>query len=401
MNIIVQKFGGSSVADKGKIENVCNKIVSSYNSNNKIVVVVSAQGKTTDFLVEEAKEMSNNPSKREYDVLLSVGEQISISKICMCLENMGYKAISYTGWQLPIFTDSNYGNSRIIDINEEKILDSLNKGYIVVVAGFQGIDEFGNITTLGRGGSDTTAVALAAKLQAKRCEIYTDVDGIYSSDPRIISNVKKIDEISYDEMLELASLGAKVLHNRCVEIADRYNVPIIVKSSFLNESKGSLVRGEMNIEHINIKGITKDDNIARIIIVGTDNKIGRMYKVFKYLAEENINTDVIVKSLGEHAIKDIAFTISKGDIQKAVDLLNSKKEELEIKEIKTCDNLSKVSVVGAGMVNNPGIAAKVFEALYENNINMHMISTSEIKISLLVDKNQADLAMKAIHEKFF
>lgn len=401
MNIIVQKFGGSSVADKEKIENVCNKIISSYNDNNKVVVVVSAQGKTTDGLVKEAKEISNNPNKREYDVLLSVGEQISISKMCMCLQNMGYKAVSYTGWQLPILTNSNYGNSKIIDIDTSKILSSLESGYIVVVAGFQGVDELGNITTLGRGGSDTTAVALAAKLKANVCEIYTDVDGVYSSDPKIIHDVQKIDEISYDEMLELASLGAKVLHNRCVEIADKYNVPILVKSSFSSNSKGTLVRGQMNVEALNIKGVTKDDNVARIILVGADNKIGRMYQVFKYLAEENINVDVIVKSLGEHAIKDIAFTVSKDDLQKTVDILSEKKDDLEIEEIKTCDNLSKVSIVGAGMVNNSGVAAKVFEALYENNINMHMISTSEIKISVLVDKKQADLAMKSIHKKFY
>ena len=401
MNIIVQKFGGSSVANKDKIKNICKKIVSAYNANKKVVVVVSAQGKTTDTLVKEAKEISNDPSKREYDVLLSVGEQISISKVCMCLQSMGYKAVSYTGWQLPIITDSNYGNSRIKEICSEKILNSLEEGYIVVVAGFQGVDELGNITTLGRGGSDTTAVALAAKLKAEVCEIYTDVDGIYSSDPRIVEDVKKIDIISYDEMLELASLGAKVLHNRCVEIADKYDVHLLVKSSFLEDSKGTLVRGQMDMEALNIKGIAKDDNVARVILVGADNKIGRMYEVFKLLAEQNINVDIIVKSLGEHAIKDIAFTVSKDDLKKAVDILDYKKEELDIKEIKTCDNLSKVSIVGAGMVNNSGVAAKVFEALYENNINMHMISTSEIKISVLVDTNKADLAMNAIHKKFF
>lgn len=253
----------------------------------------------------------------------------------------------------------------------------------------------------GRGGSDTTAVAIAASIKADRCDIYTDVDGVYSSDPRIVENVKKINEISYDEMLELSSMGAKVLHNRCVEIGKEFNVPINVKSTFKSNSKGTLVKGSANMEELCIRGVTKDDNIVRIIIVGTDNKIGRMYQVFDLLAKNNISVDTIVKSVGEHTMKDISFTVNYSNMKKTVDVLSKNLELIEAKEIKICDNLSKISVVGSGMVNNPGVAAKIFEALYENNINMHMISTSEIKITVLVDKKNADIATRVIHKKFF
>lgn len=401
MSIVVQKFGGSSVADTDKLFNVCNHIIKEYNKNNKVVVVVSAQGKTTDRLITEEKEISETVSKREHDVLVSVGEQITISKLCMCLNSKGYGAVSYTGWQLPIVTDSTHGNARIKYINTEKIIKQLNLGNIVVVAGFQGINEEGDITTLGRGGSDTSAVAIAASLKADRCDIYTDVDGVFSSDPRVVDGVLKLDSVTYDEMLELASLGAKVLHNRCVEIGKNYNTPIAVKSTFEKESRGTIVENGRDLESLLVTGVAKDDNISRITIIGLENKIGRTYKVFDLLAKHNINVDIIVQSAGEHAIKDVSFTIKSIDLNKTLEILNENLIELGAKEIMHCENLSKISIVGVGIVNNPGVAAKVFEALYENNINMHIVSTSEIKISVLVNRKEADIALNAIHNKFF
>lgn len=401
MGIIVQKFGGSSVADTEKLYNICKHIIREYNENNKVVVVVSAQGKTTDRLISEEKEITETPSDREHDVLVSVGEQITISKLAMCLKEKGYNAISYTGWQLPIITDSVHGGARIKYIETDKIEKQLNLGNIVIVAGFQGVNEIGDITTLGRGGSDTTAVALAASLKADRCDIYTDVDGVYSSDPRVIENVKKLDTITYDEMLELASLGAKVLHNRCVEIGKNYEVPIYVKSTFEKDTRGTKVVDKKDLESLYITGVAKDDNITRITIIGLENKIGRTYKVFKLLSENKINVDTIVQSGGEHAIKDISFTVKNTETKKTLKVLNENLIELGAREIVHCDKLSKISIVGVGIVNNPGVAAKVFEALYENNINMHMVSTSEIKISVLVNKKEANLALKAIHDKFY
>ncbi len=401
MGIVVQKFGGSSVADTEKLYNICNHIIREYNKGQNVVVVVSAQGKTTDRLIIEEKEITENPIPREHDVLVSVGEQITISKLTMCLKEKGYNAISYTGWQLPIITDSVHGEARIKYIETEKIKKQLDIGNIVVVAGFQGINELGDITTLGRGGSDTTAVALAASLKADKCDIYTDVDGVYSSDPRIIENVKQLENVTYDEMLELASLGAKVLHNRCVEIGKNYEVPIYVKSTFKNDSQGTRVIENKNLESLYITGVAKDDNITRITIVGLENKIGRTYKVFKLLSENKINIDAIVQSAGEHAVKDVSFTIKNTETKKVLKILNENLIELGAKEIMHCDKLSKISVVGVGITNNPGVAAKVFEALYENNINMHMVSTSEIKISVLVNKKEANLALKAIHDKFY
>lgn len=400
MGIIVQKFGGSSVADTDKLFNVCNHIIGEYEEGNKIVVVVSAQGKTTDKLIEEEKEITQTPNKREHDMLVSVGEQITISKLAMCLEKLGYEAISYTGWQLPIRTNCVHGNARIKQINTKKIQEALQDGKIVIVAGFQGIDEEDTITTLGRGGSDTTAVALAATLDADKCEIYTDVDGIYSTDPRIITDVTKIETISYDEMLELASLGAKVLHNRCVEIGKKYDIPIEVKSTFEKESRGTLVTSSENLEDLCISGVSKEDHIVRITLIGKTNKIGRIYRVFSLLAENDINVDIISQSFGEHISKDVSFTIKEKELENALEILNENADFLDIKEIKHCENLSKVSMVGVGIVNNPGVAAELFEILYENNINMHMISTSEIKISVLVNTTMAELALKAIHQRF-
>ncbi len=400
MNTIVQKFGGSSVADKDKLINVANIISKTYDEGNRVVVVVSAQGKTTDGLVKKSEEITSMPNKREMDVLLSTGEQITISLLCMTLEKMGKKAISFTGWQVPIITDDNYGNARIKYIDDKLINEKLEQGYIVIVAGFQGINLENNITTLGRGGSDTTAVALAVSLKADKCEIYTDVDGVFTCDPKIVKNVQKINEITYDDMLELASSGAKVLHNRCVEIAKKYNMQIDVKSS-MEEGSGTIVKDGSYLEDMVIRGVAKQDNIARIAVFGVENKLGKTYKIFDMLAKENISVDIITQASGEHYQKDIFFTTSLNNLKKAMDILKENKEEIGAKEILYREDLSKVSIIGVGMTNNPGVAAKMFEALYENNINMHMITTSEVKISVLVNKEDADIAVRVIHDKFF
>lgn len=313
---------------------------------------------------------------------------------------MGYDAISYTGWQIPIITNPIFGNARIKDIATDRILQNLEEGRIVVIAGFQGVDEDLNITTLGRGGSDTTAVAIAAALEAEKCDIYTDVDGIFSADPRVVKNVSKIESISYDEMLELASLGAKVLHNRCVEIGKKYHIPIYVKSTFENESIGTLVHEKEDMEELSIRGVAKEDHIVRITLYGKNNKIGRIYRVFNLLASYDINIDMIVQAFGEHLQKDISFTVHEKDIETTLTLLNRHADELDIQEIKSCSGLSKVSIVGTGISNHPGVAATLFEVLYENNINMHMITTSEIKISVLVNENVSKTAMNEVHHKF-
>lgn len=402
MGIIVQKFGGSSVANLEKLEKVSEHIIDEVKNNNQVVVVVSAQGKTTDRLIAEEKEVTKKVYPREHDVLVSVGEQITIAKLAMLLKTKNYNAVSLCGWQIPILTNSNHTNSRIRYIHNETINEYLRAGNIVIVAGFQGVDENGNITTLGRGGSDTTAVALAASLKAERCDIFTDVDGVYSADPRIVDEVKKLRTISYEEMLELSSMGAKVLHNRCVEIGKKYNIPIYVKSTFERNSIGTLVTNkESLLEDLIINGVTKDDYISRITIVGLENKIGKTYKLFKLLSENSINVDIIVQSFGEHITKDIAFTVKMNDLPRTLEVLEENKAQLHAEEILHSENLSKVSIIGVGIANKPGVAASMFEALYENNINMHMVTTSEIKISVLVDGEEADLAVKAIHKKFF
>ena len=358
-------------------------------------------GKTTDKLISEEKEITDNASPREHDVLVSTGEQITIAKLAMLLEEKGYKAVSLMGWQIPIVTNSDFGNSRIRYINNDAIRDLLDSGNIAIVAGFQGVDENMNVTTLGRGGSDTTAVALAASLGAERCDIFTDVDGVYVTDPRVIENPKKIENISYDEMLEMASLGAKVLHNRCVEIGKKYNVPIYVKSTFEKINKGSLVSSQKSLEDLVINGVAKDDNISRITVVGIENKIGKTYELFKTLAENNINVDIIVQAFGETFSKNITFSVNTVDLPKTLKVLEENKEKLNFQSVTHNENLSKVSIIGVGIANKPGVAAKMFEALYEKNINMHMVTTSEIKISVLVDIEEANLAVNAIYKKFF
>ena len=401
MGIIVQKFGGSSVATTEKLKKVCSHITKEFRKGNDVAVIVSAQGKTTDRLITEEKEITTSPSKREHDVLVSTGEQITISKLAMMLNDMGYKAISLTGWQIPIVTDDNFGNARIKSINSQKIIYLFHKGYIVIIAGFQGITEKSEITTFGRGGSDTTAVAIAASLNADKCDIYTDVDGVFTTDPRITDKAKKIDQISYEEMLELSSLGAKVLHNRCVEIGKKYDIPIVVKDTALEESQGTIVKNSESLENMEISGIAKDDNISRVTVMGLENKIGKTYKVFKLLSEHNINVDTIVQSFGESINKNLSFTIKTAELDEALKILNDNLEYLTAREIVHFDNLSKVSIVGIGMTNRTGIASKMFEALYEKNINMHLISTSEIKITVLVNQDEAEVAVKAIHDKFF
>ena len=401
MGIIVQKFGGSSVATTEKLKKVCSHITKEFRKGNDVAVIVSAQGKTTDRLITEEKEITTSPSKREHDVLVSTGEQITISKLAMMLNDMGYKAISLTGWQIPIVTDDNFGNARIKSINSQKIIDLFHKGYIVIIAGFQGITEKSEITTFGRGGSDTTAVAIAASLNADKCDIYTYVDGVFTTDPRITDKAKKIDQISYEEMLELSSLGAKVLHNRCVEIGKKYDIPIVVKDTALEESQGTIVKNSESLENMEISGIAKDDNISRVTVMGLENKIGKTYKVFKLLSEHNINVDTIVQSFGESINKNLSFTIKTAELDEALKILNDNLEYLTAREIVHFDNLSKVSIVGIGMTNRTGIASKMFEALYEKNINMHLISTSEIKITVLVNQDEAEVAVKAIHDKFF
>ena len=400
MGIIVQKFGGSSVANIERLNQVAGHIIEEKEKGNKVVVVVSAQGKTTDKLISEEAEITKNPDRREHDVLVSTGEQITIAKLAMLLINKGLKARSLTGWQIPIITNSEHANARIRYIHTDTIIEYLNSDNIVIIAGFQGVDEAGNITTFGRGGSDTTAVALAAALEAEKCDIFTDVDGVYSTDPRIVTEVKKLKTISYDEMLELSSMGAKVLHNRCVEIGKKYSVPIYVKSTFEKNNVGTLVTNK-NLEDLVISGVAKDDYISKITIIGLENKIGKTYELFKVLSDNLINVDIIVQSFGEYITKDIAFTVKMNDLENTLKVLNEAKDKIGFKEIIHSENLSKVSIVGVGIANKPGVAVDMFEALYQNNINMHMISTSEIKISVLVDSDKADLTVNALHSKFF
>ncbi len=399
MGLIVQKYGGSSVANANRIFNVAGRVIDAYNEGNSVVVVVSAQGDMTDELIEKANEINLHPSKREMDMLLSTGEQISIALLAMAIEKEGYHVISLTGTQAGIATDSNYGNARIKTIDTERIFMELDKKNIVIVAGFQGLNKYEDITTLGRGGSDTTAVALAAALSADLCEIYTDVDGVFTADPRIVKNASKLDDISYDEMLELASLGANVLHNRSVELAKKYNVNLIVRSS-LNKSEGTVIKEVGNVEKMLVRGVARDNDIARIAVIGVEDKPGMAFKLFSLLAKEKISIDIILQSIGRDETKDISFTIRKSDLQKTLDVINANLGVLAAKEVKHSDKYSKVSIVGAGMVNNPGVAAMMFEALFDADINIHMISTSEIKISVLVDVQHADRAVNAIHDKF-
>ena len=399
MSLIVQKFGGSSVADAQKVENVARRVTDTYKEGHSVVVVVSAQGDTTDDFLDKAAEINDAPSKREMDVLLSAGEQISMALLAMAIQKLGYPVISLTGWQAGIKTTSNYSDARIRTIDTERLERELDMKRIVIVAGFQGINKYDDITTLGRGGSDTTAVALAAALHADKCEIYTDVDGVYTADPRIVPDAKKLTDVSYDEMLELASLGANVLHNRSVELALKYNVKLEVKSSF-QRIDGTVVKEVKNVEKMMVRGVARDNDVARISVVGIDNTPGKAFKVFSLLAKANVNVDVILQSIGRNDTKDISFTVAEKQLDDAVKVIEENLEIIGAESVEYNKDISKVSIVGAGMISTPGVAAKMFEALYEAHININMISTSETKVSVLIDQADAENAVRAIHAKF-
>ena len=396
MSLIVQKFGGSSVADKERLFNVAGIISDAYRSGDRVVVVVSAQGDTTDDLLAKAAEISDSPSKRELDMLLSTGEQISASLLAIALGTMRIPVVSLNAWQVGISSDSNYSNAKIKKIDTERLFRELDGGKVAIVTGFQGINKFDDVTTLGRGGSDTTAVALAAVLKADRCQIYTDVDVVYTADPRKVPSAKKLKEISYDEMLELASLGAQVLHNRSVEMAKKYHVELEVLSSF-EKISGTVVREDVKVEKMLVTGVAKDTNVARISVIGLEDVPGVAFRLFSLMGQKNIVVDIILQSIGRNGTKDISFTVSENQLPLAVSVL----EDVYGKgSVSVESDVAKVSVVGAGMETNAGVAAKMFEALYSVGANIHMISTSEIKISVLIDRNDADKAVAAIHEAF-
>ena len=399
MSLIVQKFGGSSVKDAQRVMNVARRVTETYAKGNSVVVVVSAQGDTTDDLIAKAREINPKASKREMDVLLATGEQISIALLAMAIEKLGYPVKSLTGWQAGFLTDSTHGNSRIRRVETERLRNELDKGNIVVVAGFQGINRYDDVTTLGRGGSDTSAVAIAAACRADLCQIYTDVDGVYTADPRLVPGARKLEEISYDEMLELASLGAQVLHNRSVEMAKKYNVPLEVLSS-LEEKPGTVIKEVAKVEKMLIKGVAKDDHVARVSIIGLQDVPGIAFRIFSALAARKINVDIILQSVGRDNTKDISFTISDSQAEEAMVVMEELKRLLKAHEIICDTNISKVSVVGAGMESNPGVAATMFEALSDANINIQMIATSEIKISVLIDRADSAKALRAVHDAF-
>ncbi len=401
MALIVQKFGGSSVADTEKIRNVARIITDTYLKGNSVAAVLSAQGDTTDDLIDKAAEVNPNASKRELDMLLSTGEQISCSLCAMAIEGMGFPVVSLTGWQAGFRTNSGYGNARIKRVQAERIRAELDKRRIVIVTGFQGLNKYDDITTLGRGGSDTSAVAIAAVLNADLCQIFTDVDGVYTADPRLVPTAHKLEEITYDEMLELATLGAQVLHNRSVEMAKRYGVNLEVLSSFSGQPGTKVKEVVKTMEKSHISGIAKDKNVARLALVGLENTPGIAFKIFSLLAKNNVNVDIILQSIGRSDTKDISFTVTKEDMELAHQLLEDNRDRIHFDHIDVSDNIAKVSIVGAGMINSPGVAAAMFEALFNAGININMISTSEIKVSVLVHISEADRAVQVIHNRFY
>ena len=400
MSLIVQKFGGSSVANAERLFHVASTVTKTYAKGNNVVVVVSAQGDTTDDLIAKAKEVNENASKREMDMLLTAGEQMSAALLAMTIEKLGYHVVSLLGWQAGFFTDSSYGSARIQRVEPDRIRKELDKKNIVVVTGFQGINRYDDMTTLGRGGSDTSAVAIAAVMHADLCQIYTDVEGVFTADPRKVKDARKLDTISYDEMLELASLGAQVLNNRSVEMAKKYGIELEVLSS-MEDKPGTIVKEAAKVEGMLISGVAKDEGVARISIIGVPDRPGLAFKIFSRLAAKEINIDIILQSIGRNGTKDISFTVSRNNLQDAKDLLDSLSQQIGANTVVYDDNVAKVSIVGAGMESHPGTAAKMFEALYDANINIQMISTSEIKISVLISRSDADHAVSVIHEKFF
>lgn len=400
MSLIVQKFGGTSVRDTERLNNVAEIVTDTYKQGNNVVVVVSAQGDTTDDFIEKAAEINSKPSKREMDMLLSAGEQISASLLAMAIERMGFPVVSLLGWQAGFYTTSAYGDARIKRVDPSRIKKEIDKHNIVIVTGFQGTNRYNDMTTLGRGGSDTSAVAIAASMHADLCQIYTDVDGVYTADPRKIKGAVKLESISYDEMLELATLGAQILHNRSVEMAKKYNIELEVLSS-LTRKPGTIVKEDNKVEKMLISGVAKDENIARISIIGVPDKPGLAFKIFSKLAAKGVNVDIILQSIGRNGTKDISFTVEKTKMDDTMNLLDKYIENIGATSIVCDDNVAKVSIVGAGMETHPGVAAEMFEALFEKNINIQMISTSEIKISVLIDKADGERAVAAIHDKFF
>ncbi|MBQ1995283.1 MAG: aspartate kinase [Clostridia bacterium] len=399
MALIVQKFGGSSVANAERVMNVARIITDTYKEGNNVVVVVSAQGDTTDDLIEKANEINPKASKREMDMLLTAGEQISISLLAMAIESLGYPVISLLGWQAGFETNSAYGSARISTVKTERLQKELDQRKIVIVAGFQGLNKYEDLTTLGRGGSDTSAVAIAAALHADRCQIFTDVTGVFTADPRKVENTQKLNDITYDEMLEFATLGAQVLNNRSVEMAKKYNVELEVLSSMVREP-GTIVREVAKMEKMLIRGVTKDTDIARISVVGIKDIPGNAFKMFSKLAAKGINIDVILQSVGRDGTKDISFTCASSHADEAVEILNDI-YSMEGGVVTSDTTVAKVSIVGAGMQSHSGTASKMFGALYEAGINISMISTSEITISVLIDKELADKAVSAVHKAFF
>lgn len=389
--LIVKKFGGSSVANKQRIFNVAERCIEDYRKGNDIVVVLSAMGDTTDELLEKAAEINPKATKRELDMLLTTGEQVSVSLMAMAIQSLGVPAVSLNAWQVNMQSTSKYGNARFKRIDADRITNELENRKIVIVTGFQGINKYDDYTTLGRGGSDTTAVALASVLHADMCEIYTDVDGIYTADPRVVENARKLDAITYDEMLELATLGARVLHNRSVEMAKKYGVKLIVRSSMTTE-EGTAVKEVVKMEKMLITGVAADKNTAVASAIGMKDEPSTTFKLFHVLAKNSINVDIILQSASRNGKKDISFTVSQDDLQTTLDLLEENKDVLSIEEIAYNEKVAKISIVGAGMMSNPGVAAKMFESLYNSRININMISTSEIRITVLVDESEADRA---------
>ena len=400
MGLVVEKYGGSSVADPEKIKNVAERIVKTKKEGNEVVAVVSAMGDTTDELIDLANEITDAPPKREYDMLISTGEQISVAMLAMAIHELGEDVISLTGHQVGIITDDLHSKAKILEIESQRLEEELAQDQIVIVAGFQGITIDNEITTLGRGGSDTTAVALAKAIDADVCEINTDVDGVYTADPRIVDEASKLASISYDEMLELASLGAEVLHPRSVEIAKEYSIKLSVRSSF-NDSSGTYIKEVSELEKVNVvSGVTYNNNEVKFTLLGVPDEPGVASRIFSELADVGINIDMIIQNIHYEDVNDITFTIDHEDFEQAHSILEKLKDHLNYRELISDVNVAKVSIVGAGMSTNPGVAARMFEALGRDNINIEMISTSEIKVSCLIEEDEANQAVAAIHNEF-
>lgn len=397
--LIVKKFGGTSVGNAERIFNVARRCIEDYNKGNDVVVVLSAMGKYTDELIDKAKEINEKPPKREMDMLFTIGEQMSVALMAMAMDKLGVRAISLNAFQVAMHTTSQYGNARLKRIDTERIRHELEDRKIVLVTGFQGINKYDDYTTLGRGGSDTTAVALAAALHADACEIYTDVDGVYTADPRLVKNAKKLDEITYDEMLDLATLGAGVLHNRSVEMAKKYGVQLVVRSS-LNNNEGTVVKEDVNVERMLISGVALDREADRISVIGLKDEPGMAFKLFDVLAKKHINVDVILQSIGRHNTKDISFTVADTQADEALKALQVNKARLNYQDISLKKDVAKLSIVGAGMMSNPGVAAKMFESLYNAGVNINMISTSEIRVTVLINEADSEKAIQAVHDAF-